>query len=302
MEIIGALAFAITVFFAVGLATGNAPTIRLRKTRRTGVSKRQIWLTQAGLEMSPTQFHVALAAVFLVVFAVVSAVTSTPIVAVAPAVGSVIIPYAFFSRRRTSNLSRTARSWPDAILELISAVESNASLHGALVQLAYRGPEPLRPVFARFPAMASTLGVVPALEVVRERLSDPTSDRVIEVLILAHERGGGIVTDILRDLARNTAEDIQLEEEIRTAQLEQKINGRAVFILPWTLLIVLVLINPDFRNFYQSPFGFGVVVFGGLMSVVGILVLSAIERATPEARVFGGSAVSTEVIREEALQ
>ncbi len=296
MTVIGALAFGIFSFFAVGLYLGQAPRVRLLEPRpkKAEVSNRQIWLTQAGLDLTPKQFYGGLGAVGLAVFAIMVALTGTPVTAIAPAVAVVMLPYAFFSRRRAQSMSKTQQAWPDAILELIASIESNASLHGALVQLSHRGPEALRDAFDRFPSMASTSGVVPALESVRERLSDPTSDRVIEVLILAHERGGNIVTDILRDLAANTTEDLQLQDEIETSQLEQKINGRAVFVMPWATLILLTVTSTDFKSFYRSPAGYLVVLIGLGLSCFGIWLVSHLGKDTPELRVFGGSAVSEE--------
>ncbi len=297
MILLGALAFGVFIFFIVGLVTGNAPRVEFgfkSSKPKSDVSKRQIWLNQAGLELSPAQYYGGLAAVALVTLALVAAITGVPVVALAPAAGAVAVPHAYFSQRRIKNMAKTQQAWPDAIMEIIASIESNASLHGALVALAYRGPEALRSAFGRFPSMASTLGVVPALEVIRERLSDPTSDRVIEVLILAHERGGGIVTDILRDLSHATTEDLQLQEEIVSAQLEQKINGRAVFIIPWAVLIMIVFTSPDFATFYKSRSGIAVVVVGAILSLLGMLTLAKLGKDKDEPRVFGGSAVSAD--------
>ncbi len=151
------------------------------------------------------------------------------------------------------------------------------------------GPEPIRRAFARFGFLARTLGVVPALEVIKEELADPTSDRVIEVLILAQERGGVIVPEILRDLAGATTRDIWTLEEIQTQALEQKINSRVVFVLPWFVLIVITLQDGAFREFYGSAAGVLVVAVGALMSGLGIWLVSRLGREPAEPRVFGGA-------------
>ena len=83
------------------------------------------------------------------------------------------------------------------------------------------------------------LGTGPALELVKEELADPTSDRVLEVLILAHERGGAIVREILDDLVDATTRDLKLLDELETEGLEMRINARAVVVLPWLVLVAL---------------------------------------------------------------
>jgi tight adherence protein B len=294
MILFGALCAAVCAFFAVGLATGNAPQLSFanKTDLRPETSKQQVWLRQAGLDLTPIKYATLIGGFGVIVFLLIAAVTATPVVALAPAAIAVVVPHAFFTRRRTKNMAKTQQVWPDAIREVIANIESNTSLQRALVDLAHKGPEPLRQAFERFPTLSSTLGVVPALEVIRERLADPTSDRVIEVLILAHERGGGIVTDILRDLANSTSDDLQLVEEIESSQLEQKINARAVFVLPWAVLVLLVMSNPQFREFYQSSLGFAVVIIGAIINAVGMFIISRLSRDVPEPRVFGGSAVS----------
>lgn len=130
--------------------------------------------------------------------------------------------------------------------------------------------------------------MVSALELVREDLADPGSDRVIEVLILAHERGGAAVPEILLDLTQAATKDLWTAEEVKTEALEQKINSRVVFILPWVVLIAMTARPGPFRDFYATNAGLAVVALGGVLSLVGILVASRLGASPTEPRVFGG--------------
>jgi tight adherence protein B len=99
---------------------------------------------------------------------------------------------------------------------LIASVRSGASLSTAIEGLASFEPAPLRTAFQGFTVYSRSLGVVSALEMVKSDLADPTSDRVIEVLILAYERGGPVVPEILFDLAEVTTRDTWTMEQVRT--------------------------------------------------------------------------------------
>ena len=92
------------------------------------------------------------------------------------------------------------------------------------------------------------LGTGPALELMKEDLADPTSDRVLEVLILAQERGGAIVRDILDDLVDATTRDLKLLDELETEGLEMRINAKAVVVLPWLVLVALTARPGAFRG------------------------------------------------------
>ena len=207
-----------------------------------------------------------------------------PIIATIPAIGVAMLPRAYFARHRGRRLSEVQESWPDGLRDLTASISSGMSLPRAVEVLAQKGPEPLRRAFGRYGLLARTIGVVPALETVKEELGDPTSDRVIEV-------------EILTDLAEATTRDLWTLEDIRTAAIEQKINSRVVFVLPWFVLIALTAMTPAYREFYASAAGFVVVLLGAVLSGFGILFVSLLSKEPQETRVLGGSARSYEGVQ-----
>ena len=114
--------------------------------------------------------------------------TSLVVVSLVPALVVATMPRAYFARKRSQRLARIQEAWPDGLRDILSSVLAGSSLPSAIENLTLFGPEPLRDAFQGFDVYSRSLGVVPALEVVRDDLADPTSDRVIEVLILAYER------------------------------------------------------------------------------------------------------------------
>ncbi|HEX2029353.1 MAG TPA: type II secretion system F family protein [Nitriliruptorales bacterium] len=291
MTLLAALLTGGFVYLAAAVLTGRLPAFdRWRPRPRGAVSDRQLWLIQAGADLTPRQFVAGSAAVGVAVLALIAAGTGTPAVAIVPAVAVGLAPRAYFARRRAARMREVQEAWPEGIRELLASISAGSSLHQALTALAVAGPAALQRAFERYPVLARMLGVVPALEVVKEELADPTSDRVIEVLILAHERGGHILTDILRDLADATSRDVRTLEEIATDSLEQRINARAVFVLPWIVLLVLTLRPGHFRDFYRSPGGLVVVLAGAVLSLLGMWVVGRLGREPTEERVFGAAA------------
>jgi tight adherence protein B len=259
-----------------------------RLGRRARSFKRSSWLRDSGLDVTPAQFWFTSIGAGLLTYLVVFAVTSLPVVSMMPAIVVATLPKAYFARRRARRLDEVQRAWPDGLRDLLSTVRSGSSLPTAIDALARFGPMPLRDAFHGFPVYSRSLGVVPALEMTKSDLADPTSDRVIEVLILAYERGGAVVPEILSDLAEATTRDLWTLEEIRTDALEQKINSRVVFILPWFVLVAMTARSGAFRDFYSSPAGILVAVIGALMSLMGVLIASRLGRQPAEPRVFVG--------------
>lgn len=286
MRLVAALATGVAAYVTVGVVSGCAPTLRRSAARRRRGHGAQVWLTQAGLALTPVQFWTGSAALALAAFVLLFAVTATPAVVAVPAAAVGLLPRAYFARRRAQRLRAVAEAWPDGLRDLVAAVAAGMSLSQGLARLAEAGPPPLQHAFARFPLLARMLGVVPALEVVKADLADPTSDRVIEVLILAHERGGRIVGEILRDLAEATTHDLTTSQEIATAALEQRLNARAVFVLPWLVLATLTARPGHFRDFYQSVGGLLVVGLAAALSGLGMWLLVRLDREPVEERVL----------------
>lgn len=291
MTLLAALASGVAVYLAVGLASGNGPHPQRRRGRQPRTPGRgQLWLVQAGVSLTPRQFWTGSVAIGLMVFGLLSLATATPAVAVVPAVAIGGLPRLVYARRRGQRMRAVQEAWPDALREVVAGITSGMSLAQSLTALARSGPEAIQQAFARFPVLARTLGVASALEVIKAELADPTSDRVIEVLILAQERGGRIVADVLRDLGEATNEDMKTGEQITTDALEQKINGRAVFVLPWLVLVMLTAQPGHFRAFYQSSGGLLVVGLAGVLCLVGVVVLGRLSRDPVEERVLDGGA------------
>jgi len=248
----------------------------------------QTWTASAGLDVTPAQFWLTSLGAGAFTFLLILALTSLPIVALMPALVVATLPRAYFGRKRAERLAKVQESWPDGLRDLIASVRSGASLPTAIESLASFGPAPLRDAFHGFTIYSRSLGVVSALEMIKADLADPTSDRVIEVLILAYERGGAVVPEILADLAEATTRDTWTMEQVRTEALEQKIKARVVFVLPWFVLVAMTAQSGAFREYYSSPVGIGVALVGGLMSLVGIVVASRIGSQPSEPRVFAG--------------
>ena len=90
----------------------------------------------------------------------------------------------------------------------------------------------------------------------------------IEVLILASERGGQIVKEILEDLVVTTTKDLKVLDEIETEGLEMRINARGA----GAPMVVLLADDPGRCVPRLLPVGAGVLVVaaGGVLSASGM--------------------------------
>lgn len=288
MRLLAALAGATFAYLLVGALTGHLPRGLTRpRSRRSRLLA--AWLHQAGAGVSPAQFVGVSATAGVVTFVILWAVSGAAPVALVPAVTVAALPGAWFTRQRGRLARDRLAAWPDALRDLVAHLEAPMSLHRGLVELARSGPEALRPTWRRYEGLTAALDYRAALEAIRDDLAEPVSDRIIEVLLVAHEQGTGVVIDILRQLADATAQDLRLLEEIETAQLEQRIEANAAAVLPFAVLVLLCASSLPYREFYGSAGGTLVITLGAAMTLGGRAVIRRLGRLPTEERVLTGS-------------
>lgn len=293
MNLLAGMFAGLFVFLLFAQITGNMPkrlsSVQESRKRMTRYEERQSWLNQSGAGVTPFQFWAISFGAGVAAFSVLFITTQVFMVAFIPAVMVGWFPRAYFSRKRTKVIAQRVESWPDALRTLVASISASQSLHQALKGLGTNGPLPLRPVFSKYSRLTQALDQKSALEVVKEEIADPMSDRIIEVLIAATEAGPGVVLDILRDLANATTSDLQLREHIETMQTEQKLNARVVFVLPFLLLVMMVMSSPIIREFYQSLGGIFIIFLGTGILTFGMYIVQVLSKIPTEQRVFAAS-------------
>ncbi|HUP70368.1 MAG TPA: type II secretion system F family protein [Acidimicrobiales bacterium] len=286
MRLLAGLSGAVSVYLLVGLLTGHAPRSLTR--RRSRPRPEDSRLRQAGLSVTSTQFFAASVLAAGVTLMVVWVLSGAWTVGLAPALAVATLPRAWLAREAKRIAERRVAAWPDALRDLVSRLEAPMSLHRGLVELGRTGPEPLRAAWQRYERLTAALDHRAALQAVQAELADPVSDRVITVLLVAHEQGSGVVLDVLRELADATAKDVRLHDEIETAQLERRIEARAAVVLLFGVLVLLCSSSPPYRDFYSTAAGLMVIFVGSAMALAGMAVISRLGRLPVERRVLVG--------------
>jgi tight adherence protein B len=291
MRLLAAASAGFLAFAATGLLLGHPVVVRTPRHRlpfERWVERRRHWLRQAGAAVTPLQFFSASVAAGSSAFVLLWLISGAWVVALVPAVLCGFAPKRYYTSARKRRVADVNHAWPDGLRDLVASVHQQLPLHQAVLELARGGPAPLRQAFVHYPVHARALGAVAALEHVKEELADPTSDRVLEVLVLAAERGAGgdLLARLLGDLAESVTADLRVEEDIETARTEPRINMAVAASLPWLLLLAMVLGDTPQRDYYTSGRGLGPVLLAAVMTFAGVAAVRALSRDPVEVRLF----------------
>jgi tight adherence protein B len=216
----------------------------------------------------------------------VLALSRTLPVAVAFGVMAAYGPVALVRGRAHRRRRGLAEVWPEAVDNLASAVRAGLSLPEALTQLGERGPEPLRPAFVSFGRDYLATGrFADCLRRLKDDLSDPVGDRVIEALRIAREVGGGDLGRMLRALSRFLRDDARTRSELEARQAWVVNGARLAAASPWAVLLALSL-QPEVIGRYRSPAGVVVLTFGAVACFIAYRLMVRLGRLPDERRVL----------------
>lgn len=167
MILLASLLTAVAVYVAVGVFTGHTVQPWSREPARPAISRRQVWLNQAGSRLTVLQFVALSLAAAFTTLVLVTAMTGAWWLAAVPSAASAALPKVYYTRRRAERIRRLRQAWPDALRDMLGSIAAGSTLVSALGDLSDRGPIPLRAAFGRFRLVSRMMGAVPALEMTK---------------------------------------------------------------------------------------------------------------------------------------
>jgi len=251
------------------------------------------WLVAGGLgNVSPLQFATACLGCGLGLAAAVIVVIGSTTVALVAFAAGIYAPVAYYRSRRRAARRARQQCWPEAIELLAGAVRAGDTLPTAVALVSERGPLPLRAAFRAVVADHRVSGdFVGALERLGATLADPTADRVVATLVIAHRVGGRELGQVLRTLGGFLREDLAVRKEIVARQSWTLVAARVAAAAPW-LVLLLVASRPQGAQAYDSLAGLFVLVGGAIATAVGYRLMVALGRLPEEPRVLVGTGAS----------
>ncbi|MFF0988349.1 type II secretion system F family protein [Kocuria nitroreducens] len=232
-------------------------------SRRPG-RLRELLLRADLARVGPAGLLAACAAVGALGGLLVAAVTGAAVLGLCAAVLGGWVPLAVVQHRARRRAAALREVWPDVVDHLRSAIRAGMSLPEALMQLQYRGPEPVRPAFARFAADYRASGQLHgALTLLKDRLADPVADNIVEALRVTREVGGTDLGRLLGTLSEFLRENARTRGELEARQSWTVNAARLAVAAPW-IVLALMATQPAAIRAYDTPAG-ALVLIGGLL-------------------------------------
>lgn len=112
-----------------------------------------------------------------------------------------------------------------------------------------------------------------ALDGLTERVESRMLSYIVKAIIIQRQVGGNL-TVIFSRLVENIREESKLEEKLQAMTAQQKIQSIVVSIMPFVMMLVMFIFNPDqMLSFYLSPLGMCVFLFCVIWIGIGMKIL-----------------------------
>ena len=222
----------------------------------------------------------------LVATAVVLLMTRSLVIAAAFGTLAAGISFVTVNAKNSMNEAALVAAWPEVIDHLMSGIQSGLSLSESLAGLATRGPEVLRPAFARFKATLFRSGdLTEAIQELKACFAHHGSDQIFEALLIAKALGGSELLQILRTLGDFLRQDLALRREIDVKHGWIKNSAHISAAAPWILLLLLST-QPSTAIAYSTPTGGMILIAGLFMTAIAYLWMNHLGRLPQAPRVF----------------
>jgi tight adherence protein B len=180
----------------------------------------------------------------------------------------------FAINRRVSNLNKQL---PDALALLSNSIKAGFGLMQALDMASKETAHPLGTELKRTMAdIHIGSGTEEALLNLAKRSGSDDLDIVITAMLIQQTTGGNLA-EILDNVAHTMRERIRIRGEIKTLTSQQLLTGFVIGGLPFAMVVLFWLMNPDYmRPLFTTTIGYVMLAGAAVLEFFGVMLIRKI--------------------------
>jgi len=206
-------------------------------------------------------------------------------VSIAAVVLSLGVSLEFAGGLQRRRQQRLARLWPQVFDSFYSAQAAGIELSEQLLELAQRGPLPLRRAFGRLVEDLGQLSLADALERFTAGLQSREADLLATLLTLSSELGGVGQRQAWRAASEHLRQSLRLHGEVVAKQSWVVGSAKVALLAPWVIALLLMQLQSN-RAAFATSAGTLVLLGGLMLSLLGYFLVSTMGRLPIQPRVF----------------
>lgn len=213
-------------------------------------------LVQSGLRLNVAQFFLASLGCTAVMLMLLLFFQVPTFVALVVAIIAAGIPLLYVTGKKRSRLARIELQLPDALDLMSRALRAGHALPSAIQMVGDEMADPLASEFRIvFDEVNYGIPMQDALKNLSTRVPGTDVGYFVVAVLIQRETGGNL-TELLGNIAAIVRERLKLFGQIRTFSAEGRLSAWILGLLPFAMVAVLQVVNPDFMKLlWVDPFG-----------------------------------------------
>lgn len=239
----------------------------------------RLLLYQADVRTPAEMLLLASLAAWIAVAVIIYFRTGAPLPSIVLSAAFIPIPLLYVLRKRARRFAKIEQQLPDALDQLVSALQVGHSLITAIGALGHDSAEPLAGEFRiLFDEQNFGMDLRTAMQNLATRA--PLQDvRIFVAAALIQKESGGNLAEVLSRVAQTIRDRFRLKKQISVHTAQGRLTGWILSLLPVGLGFGMYLVNPAGMSvLWTRPLGLKMLYAAGGMIVAGCLLIRRIVR------------------------
>ncbi len=184
------------------------------------------------------------------------------------------MPILYVARQRRKRMRAFNAQLPDTLDLLSRSLAVGHAFSESLHQVASEMPDPIAAEFRiAFEEQKLGLSTKVALDRLTERVPLLDLRLCVTAMHIQRETGGNLA-EILEKVAQTIRERFKIMEDFRTMTTSARASGWILCALPFVLVFVLTVLNPDYMSvLVRDPRGHYVIAFAIVWQIIGMALI-----------------------------
>lgn len=192
-------------------------------------------------------------------------------------VAGYVLPSLWLNMTTKRRINKLDSQLPEALSLISNSIKAGFGLMQAL-DMASR--ELAHPIATELKRTLNDINVGSATDVALQNFANRAGSEDIDIVITAmliQQSTGGNLAEILDNVAHTMRERVRIRGEIRTLTAQQMLTGFVIGALPFGMVVMFSLVNPDYMEpLFSTSIGNAMIAGAAVLEFFGIMLIRKI--------------------------
>lgn len=259
------------------LAPGMVKNISKFFASRSFTENLQLQLTGAGIPLKGEEYITICLGYIILVPLLLLLIFNNIWLSITAFLIAIFIPQFYINRKKENRINKLNQQLGDALIVMANALRAGFGFQQAMDTVRRELPPPIATEFTwALREMNLGSGYEEALINMAQRVTSDDLDMVITGILIQRQVGGNLA-EILNNISNTIRERAKIKGEIKILTAQGRLSGIIIGILPVLLMLVMLMINPDYANvMFKDPRGMCILGLAVTMMLIGAAVIKKI--------------------------